>query len=157
MLRAYCYPQPWRDVMLWVDVLSTVPLVIRVIVIAGDDAGLLSYYLHREKEVWGKLFFLLVAASSFRFLKMTRYLLGMKILNETIRNAATALVIPMYLIIMTLTFFGTLIFAVEYNPKDTENGARVTDIPTSWWMTLVTMSISAWIRTAVLHVPVDRP
>ena len=41
---------------------------------------------------------------------------------------------------MLLTFFGTVLFAVEYRPDDLKNGSRVPDVTTSWWMLLVTMT-----------------
>ena len=40
---------------------------------------------------------------------------------------------------MLLTFFGTLVFAVEYEPDQPELG-RIPDVTTAWWMLLVTMT-----------------
>ena len=42
---------------------------------------------------------LLSSAQAFRFFKMTRYLLGTSVLQETIRKSLTSLVIPVYLLL----------------------------------------------------------
>ena len=40
---------------------------------------------------------------------------------------------------MLVIFFGSILFALEYDPLD-NSGYRVPDITTSWWMMLVTMT-----------------
>ena len=59
---------------------------------------------------------------------------------RAVSHARSALLIPIYLLIMLVTFFGTLLFALEYKPEEQENGARVPDMSTAWWMVLVTMT-----------------
>ena len=49
----------------------------------------------------------------------------MQILKAALKPSMTALVIPFYLLLMFLTFFGTVLFAVEYDPTDAANSARV--------------------------------
>ena len=67
-------------------------------------------------------------------------MVGTKILMQTLRSSLTALIIPSYLLFMLVTFFGTILFAFEYDPYDYENGSRVQDVGSSWWMVLVTMT-----------------
>ena len=51
-----------------------------------------------------------------------------------------SLVIPVYLIFTLSTFFGTLVFALEYDPLDVDSGGRLPDVTTAWWMLVVTMT-----------------
>ena len=67
-------------------------------------------------------------------------MVGTKILMQTLRSSLTALIIPSYLLFTLVTFFGTILFAFEYDPYDYENGSRVQDVGSSWWMVLVTMT-----------------
>ena len=46
---------------------------------------------------------------------------------------------PTYLLFLLVTFFGTLVFAVEYDPTGACSDC-VPDVSTSWWMILVTMT-----------------
>jgi hypothetical protein len=98
--------------MLWCDTLSVIPLAIKVITSVLGLPGLLTLYVEGPDEHWGVFTYLSASASSLRFLKTTNYLLGMQILKAALRPSLTALVIPAYLLLMLLTFFGTLIFAV---------------------------------------------
>ena len=84
--------------------------------------------------------FLVSSLEALRFTKMVRFLLGTRVLLHTLRSSFMALVIPSYLLLMLLSFFGTILFAVEYDPLDTSGGGRVPDVTTSWWMLLTTMT-----------------
>ena len=55
------------------------------------------------------------AFTSLRLLKMTQYFLGMQVLVlvRTIEKSLWALLIPMYLQLMLITFCGTFLFALE--------------------------------------------
>ena len=47
------------------------------------------------------------------------------ILLRALRESLSALVIPAYLLLLMVTLFGTLIFAFEFDPSDTDNGSIV--------------------------------
>ena len=75
----------------------------------GDGTGILGLYVDQRNA--GVTIVLLVSASSLRLLKMTRYLLGTRVLMDTLRRSFTALAVPVYLLFMLVAFFGTLVFA----------------------------------------------
>ena len=83
---------------------------------------------------------LVAGAVSFRMVKGMNFFLGTLVLKRTLRYSMTALLIPAYLLVMLFTFFGTVVFALEYDPRDLSGGGRVPDVATSWWMLLVTMT-----------------
>ena len=41
---------------------------------------------------------------------------------------------------MLLTLFGTLVYAVEFDPTPGVDSSRVPDVSTAWWMLLTTMT-----------------
>jgi len=133
VLRVAVYPSPWRDPMLWADVACCAELAIRVGL--GPDKAL-EYYATGQRYS-GVFMMLLAATMSLRFLKMTRYILGTRILVDTIKKSMTALIIPCYLFVLFACFFGTLVYAFEYDPI---GGGAVPDLTTAWWMMLVTMT-----------------
>ena len=104
---------------------------------AGNGGGVLSLYA--TQRPLGIFVLMLGSLASFRLLKMTRYLLGTKVLIATLTKSLTSLIIPSYLLLLLLTFFGTLVFAVEYEPDQPELG-RLPDVTSSWWMLLTTMT-----------------
>ena len=143
--RLVTYHEPHRDVMLWIDALALLPLLLRLICPTLDDIfriSALELYLPGKfhSHAGGTALYLNAAFSALRLLKMTRYMLGTEILRITLRESVTALVIPVYLLFMLCTFLGTAIFALEYDPLDVDNGSRLTDVTTAWWMLLVTMT-----------------
>jgi len=125
-------------VMVWIDVGCVVPLAVRIAIITDT-----SYITGTSLELYIKHGFLAILAnlitalSALRFLKMTRYLIGTKILLRAMRDSATALVVPVYLLTMLVIFFGSILFALEYNPLAP---ATLPDITTGWWMLIVTMT-----------------
>jgi len=143
--RLVTYRQPHRDVMMWIDALALLPLLLRVICPTLDDIfriSALELYLPGKfhNRAAGMAIHLNAAFSALRLLKMTRYMLGTEILRITLRESVTALAIPVYLLFMLCTFLGTAVFALEYDPLDVDNGGRLTDLTTAWWMLLVTMT-----------------
>ena len=59
---------------------------------------------------------------------------------RTLIASLTALIIPIYYLLVVIIFFGFAVFALEYDPRDLTNSNRVSDLPTTWWMMLVTMT-----------------
>ena len=134
-----CYDRPWTHPMLWIDTICVVPLLIRESMdYVGSNESVLTLYA--TDRPLGVVLVLLASTTSFRLLKMTRHLLGYKVLIKTIKHSLTAMIVPCYLLILLLTFFGTLIYAVEYEPNDAGDSTKVPDVSTAWWMLLTTMT-----------------
>lgn len=87
------------------DRVCILPLAIRPAVVGST--GVLGLYVNNH--ALGVFMVAINAVSSLRLMKMTRYLLGTRVLTRTIYRSTTALVIPFYLLFMLLTFFGTLV------------------------------------------------
>ena len=138
VLRICAYPNPWRSTMTWIDLLCIIPLVIREVAGATTSQIPLQIYLVYPKAA--KALFIFTALSSLRMMKMTYFTLGSVVLRETAAASLTALVIPAYVLVMLFTFFGTAIFAVEYDPLNLDDPSALPDIVTAWWMLIVTMT-----------------
>lgn len=81
------------------------PLAIRPGVVG--KTGVLGLYV--TNRPLGIFVVALSAVSSLRLMKMPRYLLGTRVLTQTILRSGPALVIPFYLFFMLLTFYGTIV------------------------------------------------
>ena len=57
-------------------------------------------------------------------------------LPPAVADAYTSLFIPSFLLFMMCCLLGTILFAVEYDFEDPDNGSRVPDVTTAWWMVL---------------------
>jgi hypothetical protein len=140
LLRCICYEHPLLDGSIWVDFLCIVPLFVKLGVSFKGTSPLELYLPGEQSTHWGMLVYLCSAFTALRLLKMTRYFLGTQILHKTLHLSLTACAIPSYLLLMLLTFFGTILFAVEYDPLDDGSTGRVQDVTSSWWMLVVTMT-----------------
>ena len=138
LVRILVYAEPWLDPTIWIDFLCIVPLAVRTTLSFTAQTTPVELYLSGKHL--GVPMFLLSSLAALRMLKMIGNFLGTSVLKNTLRDSITALVIPTYLLVMLLTFFGSIIFAVEYEPTDVHNGARVSDVTDAWWMLLVTMT-----------------
>lgn len=87
------------------------PLAIRPGVVRKE--GVLGLYF--TNKPLGIFVVALSAVSSLRLMKMTRTLLGTRVLTRTVIRSAPALVIPFYLLFMLLTFFGTLVRSLRFD------------------------------------------
>ena len=140
IMRIISYPNfsAFSDIMIWVDIGCIVPLVIRIWVATSKYfvfGFLLEIYFVYDRPV-AVMLTVITALSSLRFLKMTRYFISTSILIQAFKDSSTALIVPAYLLLMLVVFFGSILFAVEYDP----DGGSVPDITTSWWMLIVTMT-----------------
>jgi hypothetical protein len=143
LLRVLTYQKPWADYILWIDLMALLPLLVRVFLKfhTGMYATAMELFeFTSDHGVGGVAYYLNAAGVSLRLFKMTRYMLGMQILKETISDAYTSLFIPSFLLFMMCCLLGTILFAVEYDFEDPDNGSRVPDVTTAWWMVLVTMT-----------------
>ncbi|EOD19791.1 hypothetical protein EMIHUDRAFT_117824 [Emiliania huxleyi CCMP1516] len=144
-LRLATYPTPLRDSELWVDALALLPLILRI-ACASTPEGDLFYESALEM-----------------------HMLGCRILGQTLTESFTALLIPTYFLFMLVTLFGDLCTHLPppypvtarccsrsstprthsaagdqqrpmYDPYAERDGPRVLDIPTAWYLILVTMA-----------------
>ena len=112
-LRLATYPTPLRDSELWVDALALLPLILRIACASTPEGDLfyesaLEMYLPGQyyQPAGGTFLHLNAAFSSLRLLKLTRHMLGCRILGQTLTESFTALLIPTYFLFMLVTLFG---------------------------------------------------
>ena len=113
LARILTYERFWMEASLYIDALCIVPIVLRLVIPTTNEhqTGVLQLYV-TEKPL-GVTILLIAAAAALRLMKTTRYLVGTKVLLNTLSKSISALVIPCYLLVMLLILFGTLVFAVE--------------------------------------------
>ena len=142
VVRVCVYPKPWRNTSLYIDALCILPLAVHMVVTRVHGASPLELYLKNMDAAayFERTTMLVAGAVSFRMVKGMNFFLGTLVLKRTLRDSMTALLIPAYLLVMLFTFFGTVVFALEYDPRDVSGGGRVPDVASSWWMLLVTMT-----------------
>ena len=139
LLRLVSYKNPFHDPMMLIDVLCIVPFVLNTVISHSErfhlTGNLVELYLHNRPLAVA--LHLVASLSALRFLKLIRFFIGTRILRETLYESISALLLPSYLALMLIIFFGSIIFAVEYDPADPDH---MPDVTTSWWMLLVTMT-----------------
>jgi len=86
------------------------------------------------------LVFFVLAFSPLRLIKIARIVPGVKLLFKALSDSVSALLIPLYVLFVLFLYFGFLVFAVEFDAQDLDNGSRVKSISESMWMCLVTMT-----------------
>ena len=149
LLRLWSYRQPLRDSFVVLDLISLIPALMRVSfrfsTTAMPGVGMLGLYFSQPSVGVAQLVHAVAALASLRLLKFTSMFLGTSILITAVKESLSALMIPAYLMLLLFTFFGSLAFAVEYDPVDAlSNGARVSDLSEAWWMLYVTMTTTGY-------------
>ena len=135
VLRLAVYHRPWRFWMLYVDAVCLAPFVSRLALWPASAVEL--------AEPGRTLLLLLTALLPLRLLKLTRWFTGTMLLARAIKRSATALLIPFFLLSMTFTLLGGILYAVESvdaPPGTAEGTGRVTNVLEGWWMLAVTLT-----------------
>ena len=141
IVRAVSYHMPWAHAILWLELLCILPLILRIWYKYDEDGNLSAIELYISQRAAAVPMFLQSALSALRLMKTTQYFLGTKVLLDTLRDSVTALVIPAYLLLMLLMFYGTLLFALEYDAfgLGTVN-EQVPNVLSGWWLAFVSMT-----------------
>ena len=145
LLRLFAYVSPLTDFYVWVDIVTIAPLIMRIsLSFARQGQSSLTFFLGDTEDWKGIVVYLLTSLNALRLLKMTRYFLGSQVLIKTISNSMAAVIVPAYFLVLLLTLFGSILFAVEFDPLCGATaagcGLRVPNLTTAWWMILVTMT-----------------
>lgn len=105
--RIIVYPAPLKDISIWIDTLCVIPLYAQLIVTRIIDRLPLELYLNPGVDhSFQQTVQMVACVVSLRMLKGVQFFLGAVVLERTIREALTALVIPVYLLFMLFSFFG---------------------------------------------------
>ena len=92
-----------RDVHAWIDAAALVPSAIRVGV--GPDACVTC----GEDSVHDYAFRILEAMTALRLLRLSRYFHGFILLNKALKRSSSALLVPSFMLLVNVTFFGGLV------------------------------------------------
>jgi hypothetical protein len=135
LVRVNVYKSPLADWTVWLDFMTIVPMLMRAV---------MSRYGIRPLEVQSKgirtATLLACSFTPLRLLKLGRYMAGIQLLMTSLKKSLSALLIPLYLLIVLFTFFGTLVYAAEYDNDKWDEGGRIQTISDGYWMILVTMT-----------------
>ena len=121
--------------LLILEAVCLVPLYVRLLHprLGDDDSG----------SVWLRY---LDALGPLRLLKLVRYYSDANLLGNALRQSTTALMVPLSLMFLLATCFGSLLFALEKEaPAEGVLGVvaspnRVQNVPDAIWMMLITMT-----------------
>jgi len=135
IVRVGVYKDPHRNWTVWLDAFTIAPMLMR---------AMMAFYGIRPLEIedeWMRMFTILVCSfTPLRLLKLGRYMSGIQLLMGSLKESVSALIIPLYMLVVLFTFFGTLVYAAEYDPTMWNEGGRVQTISDAYWMVLVTMT-----------------
>ena len=149
IVRVGVYKDPHRNWTVWLDAFTIAPMLMR---------AMMAFYGIRPLEIedeWMRMFTILVCSfTPLRLLKLGRYMSGIQLLMGSLKESVSALIIPLYMLVVLFTFFGTLVYAAEYDPTMWNEGGRIQTISDAYWMVLVSRRLAP---TASKHLAVARP
>ena len=129
------YPAPWRQFDVQIEFVSLVPFYLNIALAANGVRA-----IDIDSRGFRILTFIVLSFLPLRLVKISRLVPGVQLLFKALYESVSALLIPLYVLIVLFMYFGFLVFAVEFDPDDLENGSRVSSISEAMWMCIVTMT-----------------
>ena len=127
VFRLGCAPSSQRikipfDPMAWVDVLTLLPLCLRLTMGASSISGTSA------------------ALGALRMLKLTRYFHHSRLVGDVLRRSAPALIVPAWLLMMVCCCLGGFFYAVEYDADKVDDEPHISSMGDAVWAMYVTVT-----------------
>lgn len=111
----------FKKVMNWIDFLAILPFFISVGYSKNENIDVLM---------------IIRLIRIFRIFKLSRHSSGLQILGHTLKASIRELLLLIFILIMGVVLFASIVYYCEKDERDT----KFTDIPSSFWWAVVTMT-----------------